>query len=198
MLAADADLEVGPRPPAALDADLDQLTDALLVEHGEGVGRQEVLLQVLRQELRHVVPAIAVRHLCEVVGPEREELGRLRDLIGDQRRARHLDHRADQVLHRHTHLRDDPVGHLLRLLVGELHLAHGARQRDHDLGLDVHALGRHRARRLHDRAYLHAVDLGIRDPEPAAAVTQHRVRLLERADLRHRRLETLPSHVARV
>src|SRR2546430_5835105 len=128
VLAADADLEVGPRPPSALDADLDQLTDALLVEHGEGVGRQQVLLQVLRQELRHVVPAIAVRHLREVVGPEREELGGLRDLIGDQRRARNLDHRADQGLHRHTHILDCSFGLSFRLLYGGLQFAPGARQ----------------------------------------------------------------------
>ena len=40
VLAADADLEVGARPPAQLAADLDQLADAVLVEHLERIVRR--------------------------------------------------------------------------------------------------------------------------------------------------------------
>src|SRR5207247_907275 len=184
VLATDADLEVGPRAAAPLDADLDELPDALLIENREGVERQEPFLKIVREERRDIVAAVPERHLREVVGAEGEELGGLRDLVGEQRRPRHLDHGPDEILHRDPHLRDDAVGDLLRLRVGELHLADGAGQRDHDLGLDRHARGRRRARRLHDRPHLHPVDLGIGDPEPAAAVPQHRVGLAQRLDLR--------------
>src|SRR2546426_6547836 len=46
--------------------------------------------------------------------------------------------------------------------------------------------------------HLHAIDLRVRDAEPAAAVAQHRVGLLERAHLRHHLLEPLTPHVVRV
>ena len=108
----------------ALDADLDQLADALLVEHREGVGGQQLLLEVVGQELADVVAAVAERHLGQVVGPEREELGVLGDLVGDQRGARHLDHGADRVRHRHARLgqhRRRPPGRVM--LARQLHLA---------------------------------------------------------------------------
>src|SRR5207249_7686067 len=41
VLTADADLEVGPRTATTLDADLDELSDAVLIEDGEGVERQK-------------------------------------------------------------------------------------------------------------------------------------------------------------
>src|SRR5688572_5680884 len=75
VLAADADLEVGARATPALDADLDELAHTLLVEDREGIVRQQPLLEVVGQELRHVVAAVAERHLGEVVGAEGEELG---------------------------------------------------------------------------------------------------------------------------
>src|SRR3989442_15026834 len=162
---------------------------------------QKPLLKIFREEFRHIVTAVPERHLREVVGAEREELRGPRDLVGEQRRPRHLDHGPDRVLQRDAHLRDDAVGDLLCLGVGELHLADGAGERNHDLGLDRHARGRHGARRLHDRAHLHPVDLGVRDPEAAAAMAQHRVGLAQRFDLRDLRVESalaLGVHAERV
>src|SRR5207245_5654437 len=46
VLTADADLEVGPRTATTLDADLDELSDAVLIEDGEGVERQQPLLKI--------------------------------------------------------------------------------------------------------------------------------------------------------
>ena len=46
MFAADAELDVGAGRPAALDRDLHELADALLVEGDEGIGRQKVLSQI--------------------------------------------------------------------------------------------------------------------------------------------------------
>ena len=81
----------------ALDADLDHLADTFLVEHREGIVREQLLLEVEGQELADVVPAVAEGHLRQVVGAEREEVRVLGELVGDQRRARHLDHGADRV-----------------------------------------------------------------------------------------------------
>src|SRR5437762_1399089 len=46
MLAADADLEIRTRAPPALDADLDQLADAFLVEDRERIVAQQAFLQI--------------------------------------------------------------------------------------------------------------------------------------------------------
>src|SRR5207249_11807578 len=67
-------------------------------------------------------------------------------------------------------------------ILGHLHLTDGARERDHDLRLDADALLGHGARRLHDGADLHAIDLRRRDAEAAAAMAEHRVRLAQRID----------------
>ena len=50
VLAADADVEVGPRLAAELDGDLHDPADAALVERRERVLGQDALLQVLGQE----------------------------------------------------------------------------------------------------------------------------------------------------
>ena len=49
-------------------------------------------------ELRVVVARKAHGGLRQIVGAEAEELGLLGDLVGGQRRARNLDHGADQVM----------------------------------------------------------------------------------------------------
>src|SRR5881396_2545612 len=50
VLPADADLELGPRSPAEPDRQLDELADALLVEHLEWVVLQDPVLHVKREE----------------------------------------------------------------------------------------------------------------------------------------------------
>src|SRR5262245_46072024 len=177
VLPADPDLEVGTPATAAVDPERDQLAHALLIEDRERVRRHKPHVEVLRQELRDVVPAVAERELGEVVRPEREELGVVGDLLGDEGRPRDLDHRADDVRHGRPHLGEDPVGHPPGLLERLLHLADGPGERDHDLRLHADALLGDGAGRLHDRPHLHPVDLRVRDAEPAAAVPEHRVRL---------------------
>jgi hypothetical protein len=91
VLAADPDPPLRPRP-AELDAGVDELADALAVEELERVRRQHLLLQVIGDEAADVVAREAERHLREVVGPEREELRGLGDLVGGERRPRDLRH----------------------------------------------------------------------------------------------------------
>ena len=107
--------------------------------------------------------------------------------IGGQRAARHLDHRADQILdldplllHR---LRGDAIDD--RLLIAKLlHVAH---QRNHDLGDDLEPFLVQPAGRLDDGARLHLGDLGIGDAEPHAAMAEHRVELVELLDAAQQR-----------
>src|SRR5262249_23765877 len=55
MLPANADLHVRPCPTTSLDAVANQLTDALLVQHGERIRGKELPVQIERQELTDVV-----------------------------------------------------------------------------------------------------------------------------------------------
>ena len=55
-------------------------------------------------------------------------------------------------------------------------------ERNHDLGEHLDPAARHAHCRLENRARLHLGDLGIRDAEAAAAVTQHWVGLAKRFD----------------
>src|SRR5262249_60594915 len=75
VLAADADLELGLYAAALPDGDADQRADALLVEAGERVAREQALLQVVGEEGPDVVAREAERRLGEVVGAEGEEIG---------------------------------------------------------------------------------------------------------------------------
>ena len=65
-----------------------------------------------------VVARVAERHLRQVVRAEGEELRHFAELVGDQRRARDLDHRADDHRHLDAALRDhlggDAPDHLLQ------------------------------------------------------------------------------------
>ena len=98
MLAADPELDVGPRRAALVDRDLHQPGDRV-VEGLERVDRQDPVLDVLEQEAAlGVVAAVAERHLGQVVRAEAEERGVLGDLVGRQGAARHLDHRAELVV----------------------------------------------------------------------------------------------------
>ena len=106
-----------------------------------------------------------------------------RDLVRADARAGELDHRPAEVLVQ-PFLLGDAHGQLAEpaQLLGE------ADEWMHDL--DERCLPGpplHGNRRADDRAHLHLVDLGPEQPEPAAARTEHRIRLLECLDpLAHR------------
>ena len=67
MLTADADLQLRSGPPAVLDRNANQSSDTALVERLEGVRGQHALIDVVRQELAHVIATEAERHLRQVV-----------------------------------------------------------------------------------------------------------------------------------
>src|SRR5262249_34288522 len=185
VLAADPGLQAGLRRSAALDADAHQLADTVHVERLEGVVLEDAVLEIEGQELAlRVVAREAERRLRQIVGPEREEIRVVCDLVRSDAGPRELDHRAAEVLD------------LGRLLLGDLHrqLAQPAQllvegdEGMHDL--DQRRLagpGRDRARGADDRTNLHLVDLRPLQAEPAAARPEHRVRLLQLFDA--------PAHV---
>src|SRR5437588_520892 len=88
VLAADPDLQLIATASAQSHRELDQLADAVLVEHLERVVLENTVLHVERQKTTGVVARQAERRLREIVGPEREEVGLLRDLVGGERGAR--------------------------------------------------------------------------------------------------------------
>eukprot|EP00754_Rhynchopus_humris_P025711 Rhum_TRINITY_DN14960_c6_g1::Rhum_TRINITY_DN14960_c6_g1_i1::g.130403::m.130403 len=183
VLTADADLEVAPRRTALLHGHLHELTDAALVQHLERVVVVDAQLLVVLQEGTRVVPGEAAAHLRQVVRAEGEELRLARDLVRRHARARHLDHGAHLVRHLHAALLKHPLAHSDAALLHDGELLHLAHERDHDLGDDVHPGAQlHVTRRLEDRLHLHVVDLVVREAEADTAVSQHRVRLRQRAD----------------
>src|SRR5581483_153279 len=100
MLAADADLEAGPRLAAALGAEAHELAHPVPVDGDERVDLEDRPLRVVGEDRRGIVARQPEAGLGEVVGAEREELGACLaggDLVGLERGARQLDHGADLV-----------------------------------------------------------------------------------------------------
>ena len=110
-----------------------------------------------KNERLDVVAGEAPAHLGQVVGAEGEELRRLGDLAGGQRRPRHLDHRADQRVHLDAGLlAPTSASTAQRLVRDDLQLLDRADQRHHDLRPRVAAGLRPLGRGLGDRPDLHA------------------------------------------
>ena len=168
--------------PAFLDRDLHELADAGLIERGERVLLEDLVLDVRHEEVAHVVAADAERHLREVVRAEAEELGALRDFIRRERAARHFDHGADQVVELHLLLRHHLLRDAMDDLGLEIELLLEPDERDHDLRLHLDLLLRDIGRRFEDGARLHLGDLGIGDAEAAAAMTEHRIEFVQLLD----------------
>src|SRR5262249_27600800 len=97
VLAADAHLKLRPGLAPALDTDADQRAHALLIDRDERIARQNATRSVDAEEARRIVAADSERGLRQVIGAEREEFRALGDLVGEQRRARQLDHGADLI-----------------------------------------------------------------------------------------------------
>ena len=95
VLAADAQLDPGPLPAAALDGDLHQVADPLLVDRLERVALEHAALEVIGEEAAAVVARDPERRLRQVVRAEGEEVGVHGDLVRAHAGARQLDHRPD-------------------------------------------------------------------------------------------------------
>ena len=142
VLAAGAELDRRLDGAGRLAGDPHELADALLVEHRERVGGQDAVGEVGGQQLRlDVVAAERVRHLGEVVGAEREEVGVLGEFAGGERGARRLDHGPDRHDGRTCSSGwPDLVEHVAHPAAGDPQLLGFDHERDHDL--DVRPLAR--------------------------------------------------------
>ena len=154
-----------------------------LVEHPERVGRQDAEFPVGGQQLRlHVVAAEGERHLGEVVGAEREEVGVFGQGTRGDGRPRGLDHgpHGDDVGAEFGVA--DLVEHARHPAAGNAELLGVDHQRDHDLHVGTQAPlvedGRGPTQGLH----LHLVDAGAHGGEAHAAGAEHGVRLVEAAN----------------
>ena len=184
VLAADTEVHGRSGRFAHLDRHVHQLAHADLVELRERIGFVDLVLVVRRQELARIVTREAEGHLRQIVGAEAEELRLFRHLVGGERHAGDLDHRADFVLEIDAALLDQLVRNVHDDLSDKRELFDFAGQRDHDLGNDV-PVGMSLLdvdRSLDDRSGLHLRDLGIGDRQTAAAVTHHRVELVQVCD----------------
>ena len=111
MLAADSDFQIRTSLAAALGRHLHQLADALAIKHRKRILLEDAFRKIGRQHLVDVVAREAEGGLREIVGAERKELRFFGDLIRDQRRARQLDHGADQVVDLLSFLFEDFLRH---------------------------------------------------------------------------------------
>jgi hypothetical protein len=180
MLAADAELDILTRFAAALGREAHQFADAVAVDRHERIARQNALRGVDAEEARGIVAADAEGRLCQIVGAEGKELGRLCDLACLQRRARQLDHGADLIVDLRPCLSGDRLGHGVDPLLDQIELGLAGDQRHHDFRHHrLAAPARDLDSGLEDRARLHLGNFRIGDGEPATAEAEHRIELVQ-------------------
>src|SRR5205085_5310969 len=183
VLAADAELDVRFGLTPSLGALMDELAHTAGIYRLEGVALEQTLLDVGRHHAAlDIVTAEAERHLGEVVGTEREEVGLLGDLVGSNGAAARVDHGADQHVDLLLGLgRLGGLGNgVLGPTPGQTQLLSSHRQRDHDLDDRLAALLGALGRRLHEGPHLHGVEPRLDDAEANAASAEHGVELVPR------------------
>ena len=116
MFSANAKLQPSLGRTPSLGRQLDHLAHAIDIDRDERIPLQHPLLDIRAEKLARVVAREAHRRLREIVGAEREELGALGNLRRLQRRARQLDHGADEIGDRLTV--KAPGAHRVKALTG--------------------------------------------------------------------------------
>ena len=184
VLTADTAVELRVDGLAERNGHLHELADAVLIKLCERIVLKDLGVIVSVEELACIVTAEAEGHLSQVVGTEAEEISLSSDLVGGESRSRDLDHGADLILEINTGSLYLSVGNLDNDLLDELELLDVADKRDHDLGNDlpIGMLLLNIDSSADNGSGLHLCDFGIGDGQAAAAVTHHRVELMERSD----------------
>ncbi len=180
MLAARPQLDPGLLGPGGDRRDAEQFADPGLVEYFEGVGGQDAVCLIRREQLRlDVITAERIGHLGQVVGAEREEVGVFRQGSGSECSPRRFDHGADGHDVRGQLRMADPVEHAGHPAAGQPQLLGVDDERNHHLDVGglaaLEQVGGSRAQ----SADLHLVHAAADDAEPHAACADHRVRLVE-------------------
>mmetsp|Transcript_10136 Transcript_10136/g.25743 ORF Transcript_10136/g.25743 Transcript_10136/m.25743 type:complete len:233 (+) Transcript_10136:62-760(+) len=173
VFAADAELEIGPRPSPLLAGDLDELSDSDLVDRGKWVLLDDFLFHVDGEEAADIVAADAEAGLRKVVGAKGKEIGGLCDLVGREGRTGELDHRPDLVVDFDLAVVHDLFGDVANEGDLVVEFALEADKRDHAFDVDNVAFGDDLGGGLKDGTSLHFGDFWVGDGEAAAAVAEH-------------------------
>ena len=191
MLSANSDLQRRPGLATAFRCHLHQLSHAFLIERCERILLQDALGQICRKHLVHVVAREAERGLRQIVCAEGEELRLLGNLVCHQRGARQLNHGADHILNFGSLLFEYFVRHSPhdRRLVR--HFFHRGDQRNHDFGKHFHTFFSDLDCRFENGARLHLGNFRIGDAEPAAAMPEHGIELVQLLHSRQQRGQKL-------
>ena len=184
VLAADAAVQSGTGRLAEFDSHIHQFAHTDLVQLCKRIEFVDLVIIVGLQELARIVTGETEGHLRQIVGAEAEELRFFCDLVRSKSRAGDLDHRADFVFEVASAFLDQLVSRFHDELLDEGELLHFAGERDHDLGNDVPigVLFLDVDGSLDDGSRLHLCDFRIGDRQTAAAVTHHRVELVQVCD----------------
>ena len=97
MFAANTEFNVGSCFASQVARDFHQAADPPLVDRRERIRVNNIELRISRQKTSGIVPAHPERRLRKVVCAETEELGVTRDLVGQECRARDLDHCPNEI-----------------------------------------------------------------------------------------------------
>gem|GEM_PF-5198142 len=97
VLPADSQFDIWPNAPSLFNSYPYESSYPFGVKNLKRIICKNTPINVRRKEPARIVPTQPHGGLGKVICSEREELGRLRDLSRRERRARQLDHRADQV-----------------------------------------------------------------------------------------------------
>ena len=167
MLPTDPYLNISLVPSRPEYGRLHQPPHPLDVNHLEGVVLKNAQLEIGRQKLLlRILPAEGIYCLCQVIGPEREEVGHMSHLARPHAGANGLHHHPKpqsgglhMPLHPQKLLHRDHLGYHYRDIYLHLILY---------LGL-----------RLTDSLNLHLVDFGIGDTQPHPPMTDHGINLPE-------------------
>ena len=175
MLATNRQGQVGIDLAPARGTDVQKLAHAIHIQRMERVLGEHALLDIGPHEPPRVIARQAIGHLGQIVRPKGQERRMLGDITGAQGRARGFHHHTQTEIEIRAGLGFDPRRNRVDAGFNQFDLALGTDQRDHDLGHNGGTALARLDRRLENRARLHLVNLGDRDPQAHAAHPQHRV-----------------------
>src|SRR5713101_1973310 len=179
MLAANPNLEILFRLAPALDSDSHQIANAIGVEFLERILLVDPARQVIVEEPGRVVARQPVGHLRQVVGAERKEVRHRGNRSGLDARARHFDHRANEIGQLAAAVAARNLARDFANIRGQqIELLALADERQHDLGNRLDALLLQLTHRFEDGARLRTIYLGMADAETGAAQAEHGIELL--------------------
>src|SRR5208337_1649017 len=192
MLAAYSYFKIFPDLSSFFHSHAHKRPDAFLVNSNERIFFQYAALNIKRQEPSCIVSGQSINCLSKIVRSKRKEIGVFRNLVGCHAGTRQFYHCPHRVL-------DFDFIFFLHAVCSRnsqcpepLKFIHMANKGDHDLGSDLYLLPGKLAGGFHNGLHLHLVYFRISNAEPAAAVPQHRIKLMQKLILYTQSLKRNP------